>query len=84
MKPKTMWVCVYRSTIEQHDDDWNLTEVLVARDFAEQYFNERIAINEYNEWETFDDFIGEYTADDTEDFYDYAMKHNAVLDKENW
>lgn len=84
MTPKTMWVCVYRDTIERHDEDWNLTEVLVTRDFAEQYFNECIASCEDNPYKTFDDFLGEYTADDTEDFYQYAMEHNAVLDKMNW
>ena len=77
---ETIWICVYRDTIEQHDENRNLTEVQVTREFAEQYFNERQA--EY--YIDFEDFLSEYTADDTEDFYDYAMKHNAVLDKENW
>lgn len=80
MKTKTMWVCVYRDTIEQHEDDWNLTEVQVTREFAEQYFNE--LKTEY--WDDFDEFLSEYTADDTEDFYHYAVKHNAVIDKINW
>lgn len=77
---ETIWICVYRDTIEQHDEDRNLTEVQATREFAEQYFNERQA--EY--FIDFEDFLSEYTADDTEDFYNYAMKHNAVLDKENW
>lgn len=79
-----VWICVYRDTIEEHDDDWNLTEVLVTMDFAEQYFNECIATCEYNEWKTLDEFLGEYTADDTEDFYAYAKSHNAVIQTENW
>ena len=77
---ETIWICVYRDTIEQHDDNNNLTEVQVTKDFAEQYFNEYQ--KEY--YDTLDDFLGEYTADETQDFYSYAMKHNAVLDKENW
>ena len=81
---KKIWICVYRDTIEQHDDNNNLTEVLVEKTFAEQYYNECIATLEDNVYETFDDFLNEFTADDTEDFYEYAMKHNAVLDKENW
>ena len=81
---ETIWICVYRDTIEEHEDDWNLTEVQVTKEFAEHYFNECIAVREWNEWKTFDEFYGEYTADDTEDFYDYAMKYNAVIQKENW
>lgn len=82
---ETIWICVYRDTIEEHEDDWNLTEVQVTKEFAEQYFRECILTNEdYDDWKTFDDFWNEYTADDTEDFYEYAMKHNAVIDKENW
>lgn len=77
---ETIWICVYRDTIEQHDDNNNLTEVQVTKEFAEQYFNEYQ--KEY--YDTLDDFLNEYTADETQDFYSYAMKHNAVLNKENW
>ena len=79
-----IWICVYRDTIEEHDYDWNLTEVQVTKEFAEQYFKECIATLEWNEWKTFEDFYEEYTADDTEDFYEYAMKHGAVIETENW
>lgn len=75
-----IWICVYRDTIEEHDDDWNLTEVQVTKELAEQYVKE--CKNEY--FDSFEDFLNEYTADDTEDFYEYAMKHNAVIDTENW
>lgn len=77
-------VCVYRDTIEEHDDDWNLTDVIVTREFAEQYFRECIMKREWNEWKTFDEFWNEFTADDTEDFYEYAMKHNAIIEMQNW
>lgn len=75
-----IWICVYRDTIEQHDDSNNLTEVLVTKEFAEKYFNEYQ--KEY--YNTLEDFLNEYTADDTQDFYDYAMKYNAVIETENW
>ena len=76
-----VWICVYRDTIEEHDNDLNLTEVLVTKEFVEQYFKE------YNKGEYFkdlEDFLTEYIADDTEDFYEYAMKHNAVIEIHNW
>lgn len=78
---ENIWICVYRDTIEEHDDDWNLTEVQVTKEFAEQYFKE---CNKGEYFKELEDFLTEYTADDTEDFYEYAMKHNAILDKENW
>lgn len=80
MKPKTMWVCVYRDTIEEHEDDWNLTDILITKEFFKQYFNEL----KKELWNDLEEFLNEYTADDTQDFYNYATKHNAILDKINW
>lgn len=80
---ENIWICVYHDTIEQHDKSENLTKVLVTKEFAKQYFNERIARGEYNKL-TFEDFLDEYTADWTVDFYRYAMNHNAVIQTENW
>lgn len=80
MQKEMVWICVYRDTIEEHDDDWNLTEVQVTKEFAKQYVKECLS----EHYSSFEDFWNEYTADDTEDFYAYAMKHNAVIDKENW
>lgn len=77
---ENVWICVYRDTIEQHDDDWNLTDILVTKEFFEQYFNE--LKKEY--WDSLEEFLNEFTADDTQDFYKYAVKHNAILDKSNW
>lgn len=79
---ENIWICVYRDTIEEHDDDNNLSEVLVTKEFAEQYFKERI-LKEDDDL-TFEEFLNEYTADWTEDFYDYAMKYNAVIKIQNW
>ena len=76
-----IWICVYRDTIEEHDDNWNLTDVQVTMEFAEQYFKE---CNKKEYFKDLEDFLTEYTADDTEDFYWYATKHNAVIDKHNW
>lgn len=75
-----IWICVYRDTIEEHDDDWNLTDVLVTEEFFKQYFNE--CKSDY--WDSVEEFLSEFTADDTQDFYSYAMKHNAIIDKVNW
>ena len=77
---ENIWICVYRDTIEEHDESENLTEVLVTKEFFEQYFNER----QKGYFDTMEDFLNEYTADHTEDFYGYAMKHNAVIQTENW
>lgn len=77
---ENIWICVYRDTIEEHDESENLTEVLVTKEFFEQYFNER----QKGYFDTMEDFLNEYTADHTEDFYSYAIKHNAVIQTENW
>ena len=31
---ETVWICVYRDTIEEHEDNNNLTEVQVTKEFA--------------------------------------------------
>ena len=84
MNDNKIWICVYRDTIDEHDDDINLVEVQVTREFAKQYFNECFLADNDNPYETFEDFYNEYTADDTLDFYTYAMKHNAIIAMENW
>ena len=81
MKREKIWICVYRDTIEEHDENNNLTEVLVTKEFAEQYFKECGKDKYFNDME---DFLDNYTADDTQDFYQYAMEHNAVIKTENW
>lgn len=77
---KEFKICVYRDTIEKHDEDNNLAYVVVTKEFAEQYFNE--CQSKY--FNSMEEFLDEYTADHTEDFYEYAMKHNAVIQTENW
>lgn len=78
---ETIWICVYRDTIEEFDDNCNLTEVQVTKEFAKQYFKD-CGKSEY--FKDFEEFYEEYTADDTEDFWAYATEHNAVIAKENW
>ena len=76
-----VWICVYRDTIEEHDDSFNLAEILVTKDFVEQYFKE-CNKNEY--FKDLEDFLTEYIADDTDDFYNYAKEHNAIIEIHNW
>lgn len=75
-----MWICVYRDTIEEHDETENLAEVQVTREFVEQYVKER----QDGIFKDVEEFLNEYTADNTEDFYEYAMAHGAVIQTENW
>ena len=77
---KRIWISVYRDTIEKHNKDWNLSDILVTENFAKQYYNERIATLEENEYKNYQDFISEYTCDDTEDFYKYAKEHDAIIE----
>lgn len=77
---ENIWICVYRDTVEQHNEDFNLTDIQVTKEFAEQYFNECKA--EY--FKSFEDFLDEYTADDTEDFFYYALKHHEIISVVHW
>lgn len=78
-------IAVYRDTFEDfwskpEMDDTNIAEVYVSIDFARQYWNERLT-EAYN---TFDDFLDNFTCDDTEDFYEYASERNAIIRIERW
>ena len=75
---KTIWITVYKDTIKQHNDDWNLSDIQVTEEFARQYFNE-CKVNPDCEWKTYEEFMDNYTADDTEDLYEYAKKHDAII-----
>lgn len=74
-----VWVCVYRDTIEEHDEVDNLAYVEVTMEFLEKYVKER----QKGLFEDVEDFLDEYTADNTEDFYEYAKEHDAVIAVEN-
>lgn len=77
---ENIWICVYRDTIEEHDDNWNLTEIQVTKEFAEQYVKE--CKSEY--FNSFEEFLDEYTADHTEDFFRYALKHHEIISIAHW
>lgn len=72
-------VCVYRDTVEKHDEVDNLAYVQVTMDFLAKYVRER----QDGFFKDVEEFLNEYTADNTEDFYEYAMEHGAVLQVEN-
>lgn len=74
---KTIWIEVYRDTIEDHNEDNNLSEILVTKDFAKQYFNEHI---EKDNDLVFGKWAVNHTADETMDFYQYAKEHNAIIE----
>lgn len=74
-----VWVCVYRDTIEEHDEVDNLAYVQVTTDFLAKYVRER----QDGLFKDLEEFLNEYTADNTEDFYKYAMEHKAVIKVEN-
>jgi len=76
---ETIRVCVYRDTIEEHDEVNNLSYVEVAMNFLDQYVRER----QGGLFKDLEEFLNEYTADNTEDFYEYAMEHKAVIAVEN-
>ena len=85
MEKEKVWICVFRDTVEELEDDWqtNLSEILVTEDFARQYFEECCA-EQYDEHIDFDNWIMNYDASETTDFYNYASKYNAVIDIEHW
>lgn len=72
---KTILVCVYRDTIEEHNEVNNLSYVEVTTKFIDQYVREQ----KNGLFKNLEEFLNEYTADDTEDFYAYAMEHDAVI-----
>lgn len=75
-KEETVWICVYKDTIRKHNDNDNLAHIRVLKSFAEQYHKQQTD----SEWKTFEEFLNNYTADETDDFYVYAKKHNAILE----
>lgn len=74
-KMEKVLVCVYRDTVEEHDEVDNLAYVEVTMEFLDKYVKER-----KKGFENLEEFLNEYTADTTEDFYEYAMEHGAVID----
>ena len=75
---KTIWIEVYRDIIEDHNEDNNLSEILVTKDFARQYFDECIAKDD--DQIVFGKWAMNHVADETMDFYQYAKEHNAIIE----
>lgn len=74
---KTIKITIYKDTVNhKYNGDDNLLNVEVTRDFAELYFLDKVYKEDYR---TFDDFINNYTADYTEDFYEFAKQYNAII-----
>ena len=77
---KTILIAVYKDTISRKNiADNNISYVKVTRDFAKNYWEERQS--EY--YTTFDEFLDNYTCDDTVDFYKYAKEHDAIIEIKN-
>ena len=74
-----VWVCVYRDTIEEHDEVDNLAYVQVTMNFLAKYVRKR----QNGLFKDLEEFLNEYTADNTEDFYEYAMEHGEMIQVEN-
>jgi hypothetical protein len=77
-----VWIWVYRDTFEEVDMSLdsnfdNLAKILVAKKLVQTYFDD-CKKNTY--WDNVEEFLDDYVADDTEDFYAYALKHNAIID----
>lgn len=73
---ETIWIAVYKDTISHKNivDD-NISYIKVTKDFARLYWKERQS--EY--YTTFDDFLNNFTCDDTMDFYKYVKEHDAII-----
>ena len=73
-----IWICVYRDSTEEHEHDSNLVQILVKREFIERYFERYQA----DTFDSVEEFLDEYTADNTQNLYEYAVRHNAVIKME--
>lgn len=77
---KTIWITVYKDTISRKNiADNNISYVKVARDFAKNYWEER----QSKYYTTFDEFLDNYTCDDTVDFYKYVKEHDVIIEIKN-
>ena len=77
---ETVWITVYKDTMNhEYNGDNNLLNVKITREFAELYFLDKVNKDDYR---SFTDFINNYTADTTEDFYEFARDHDAIIEIE--
>lgn len=77
----TVLITVYKDTINhKYNEDNNLTNICVDYSFAKEYYKEKINKLDYP---TYSLFINNCTAEDTEDFYEYAKEHNKIISMED-
>ena len=81
-----IWIDVYADTTPYKQADNNLLSVLVSRETAKAYFEKFIGVGritngniEKEKYETVEDWIADYWCDDTEEFYEFAKKRNAIV-----
>ena len=74
-----LFLLQYKQECRKNIADNNISYVKVTRDFAKNYWEERQS--EY--YTTFDEFLDNYTCDDTVDFYKYAKEHDAIIEIKN-
>jgi len=73
----TIAIVVYKDTINnEHNSDDNLSCIYVEKKFAELYFLNKINKDDYS---NFAEFIDNYTADDTTDFYKFVNECDAII-----
>ena len=79
---ETVFITVYKDTINhKYNGNDNLSVIKVSREFAELYFLEKVNKDDYR---SFTDFINNYTADDTEDFYEFAKEYDGIIEIEDF
>jgi len=73
----TIAITVYKDTVNhEYNGDNNLLCVYVEKEFAELYFSDKVSKDDYR---NFAEFINNYTAEDTEDFYEFAKEYDAII-----
>ena len=71
-----MWVCVYKDTLGYQDDNDNLTNILLPREWLEDQLRSE-GVNNFGEWYL------EYTADDTDSIARQALADGVILECED-
>lgn len=86
-----IWICVYTDTLvgyptHLYNKDDNLSYIKVKEDVLFDWFKKNILEDFRSEVDegisdrgVMDEWLDEYTADETIDLYDYLVKHNGLL-----
>ena len=85
-KEDLIWIDVYADTTPYKQADNNLLSVLVSRETTKAYFDQYIGIGkqtngniEKDTYESVNDWLADYWCDDTDQFYEFAKKRNAII-----